>query len=494
MESKSTILIADDDLIAQETLTDLLTFDGYTIVLASNGLEAVEQAKRYTPDLVLLDVMMPGIDGFEVCQRLRAYPPTSGIPIIMLTALDDRSARLRGIESGADEFLSKPFDTSELRMRVRTISRLNRYRLLQTERNKFELVINQVATAYLLIDQQGQIRFTNPLAQTFLGVADQDPQLLIGRYFREVTATQYQHEPEEHWQNWPAPPIEGANRYMIRPESSLQSGLWLSVQTLSKVPDGNEEVWLVSIDDVTKDVTLQQATYSFQRMVAHKLRTPAGIVMLGTSMLASSVADMEPDEIAEMANATYIHAKELGERISEVIRVAEIGTTLQSEGNCAVLRLTSIFKRIAREKQVTHFDVVFSNEEDWSTRAINLSSEAVETIGYEIIENACKYHPEKHPHLIVDVSCSKDQRLRIKLIDNGFGVPVEVQTKDIWMPFFQHEKYFTGNRPGMGLGLPLVYSLLWRAGGECRLYGRTEQAGAVFEMIVPAAKVDSEEK
>lgn len=491
MESKSTILIADDDFIAQETLTDLLTYDGYTIVLASNGLEAVEQAKRHTPDLILLDVMMPGIDGFEVCQRLRAHPPTSGIPIIMLTALDDRSARLRGIESGADEFLSKPFDTSELRMRVRTISRLNRYRLLQMERNKFELVINQVATAYLLINEQGQIRFTNPLAQTYLGVADQDPQLLIGRYFREVTSAQYQHEPEEHWQNWPAPPAEGANRYLIRPESYLQSGLWLSVHTLSKVPDGNEEVWLVSIDDVTKDVTLQQETYSFQRMVAHKLRTPAGIVMLGTSMLASSAADMQPDEIAEMANAAYIHAKELGARISEVIRVAEIGTKLQSEGPCSVIRLTSIFKRIAREKQVATFDIVFSDDEDWPALAVNLSSEAVETIGYEIIENACKYHPEKHPHLVIDVSCSRNQRIRIKLIDDGFGVPVEVQTKDIWMPFFQHEKYFTGNRPGMGLGLPLVYSLLWRSGGECRLYGRAERTGAVFEMIVPTAKVDS---
>ncbi|MEZ4638474.1 MAG: response regulator [Caldilineaceae bacterium] len=118
-----------------------MTFDGYTTVQAMNGLEAVEMALQHTPDLVLLDVMMPGIDGFEVCRRLRAEPTTSGIPIIMLTALDDRSARLNGIESGADEFLTKPFDISYLHA-YSTIARLNRYRLLQMD-EVFELLINR---------------------------------------------------------------------------------------------------------------------------------------------------------------------------------------------------------------------------------------------------------------------------------------------------------------------------------------------------------------
>ncbi|MCB0113940.1 MAG: response regulator, partial [Caldilineaceae bacterium] len=427
MEQHSTILIADDDPIAQETLNDLLTFDGYTTVQAMNGLEAVEMALQHTPDLVLLDVMMPGIDGFEVCRRLRAEPTTSGIPIIMLTALDDRSARLNGIESGADEFLTKPFDISELRTRVRTIARLNRYRLLQMEPSKFELLINRVSTGYLLVDDAGVIRYANPPALTYLGVTDQDPEAMIGRCFREVTDVGYQHEPEENWRNWPEPPPGDTNRFLIRPESSLQTGLWLSVQTVSRVPDGHEEVWLVSIEDATKDVTLQQETYSFQRMVAHKLRTPAGIVMLGTSMLASSVADMEPEEIAEMADAAYVHAKELSERISEVIRVADLGKKLQSDGPCSIPELASIFKRIAREKQTGGINVILASERDWDQCTLNMSSEAVETIGYEVIENACKHHPEKHPKLVLEISCAPEQRIQVKLIDDGVGVPVEVQ-------------------------------------------------------------------
>lgn len=488
MDSTSKILIVDDDLIAQETLSDLLGFDGYNLLVASNGLEAVNLAIQNTPDLILLDVMMPGIDGFEVCRRLRANPSTAGIPIIMLTALDDRSARLSGIDAGADEFLGKPFDMAELRMRVRTILRLDRYRLLQQERTKFEMVINRVAMAYLLVDIEGMIRFANPPAKLYLGVADPEDQSLLGRSFLEVTANFYHHEPAEDWQDWPAPTSEGTSRYLIRPEDTMRAALWLSVHTISRVPDGNNEMWLISLDDVTKDVTLQQETYSFQRMVAHKLRTPAGIVMLGSSMLMSGIEDMLPAEIAEMSNAIYVHAKELSERISEVIRVAEIGSKLQGDGNLPAQRVVTIFERISLEKQVEAFCVEREADRDWASISINLSRETMETIAYEVIENACKYHPAKKPRLILDLAIKPEGAMQIKLTDNGIGIPVEVQSRQIWMPFFQHEKYFTGNRPGMGLGLALVYSLLWRSGGACRLYNRAEQAGAVFEMTLPTAQ------
>ncbi len=134
MDDKSTILIVDDESVVQQVLKALLAEEGYFISFANNGTEALTQAARITPDLILLDVMLPDMNGFDVCRQLRASPLLAEVPILMLTALGDPGSRLRGIESGADDFITKPFDSIEFLAKVRTISRLNRYRRLLEER------------------------------------------------------------------------------------------------------------------------------------------------------------------------------------------------------------------------------------------------------------------------------------------------------------------------------------------------------------------------
>lgn len=124
------VLIVDDEPVGRETLEALLLAEGYLLAFVANGSEALAQAAALNPDVILLDVMMPGMDGFEVCRRLRASPAVAEVPVIVVTALDDRDARLRGIEAGPDDFVTKPYDRAELRLRVRTITRLNRYRRL----------------------------------------------------------------------------------------------------------------------------------------------------------------------------------------------------------------------------------------------------------------------------------------------------------------------------------------------------------------------------
>ena len=131
-DDPATILIVDDEQSAREVLEALLEGEGYQLVSASSGVEGLAQAARCLPDVILLDVMMPGLDGFEVCRRLRADPRLAEVPILLVTALDDRASRLQGLAIYADDFISKPFDGIELRARIRMITRLNRYRRLQT--------------------------------------------------------------------------------------------------------------------------------------------------------------------------------------------------------------------------------------------------------------------------------------------------------------------------------------------------------------------------
>src|SRR3990172_10071623 len=106
MPITATILIVDDTPAGRDTLEELLLAPVYHLEFACDGHEALAQAEAVSPDLILLDVMMPGMDGFEVCQRLRANPRLAEVPIIMVTALDDRDSRLRGIEVGADDFVT----------------------------------------------------------------------------------------------------------------------------------------------------------------------------------------------------------------------------------------------------------------------------------------------------------------------------------------------------------------------------------------------------
>jgi PAS domain S-box-containing protein len=189
MEPGSTILIVDDEPFGRKTLGALLNDPGYSLAFASNGSEALTKAIDLTPDLILLDVMMPDMDGFEVCRRLRADARLAEVPVIMVTALDDRTSRLQGIEAGADDLVSKPFDPVELTTRVRTITRLNRYRRLLIERAKFERMTELAPDGILIVDAQGIILLVNPALLHMLGV--EDATMLLGRNLRTIIAPEY---------------------------------------------------------------------------------------------------------------------------------------------------------------------------------------------------------------------------------------------------------------------------------------------------------------
>ena len=126
-ETNATILIVDDDVHVRDLLEVLLQNQHYRTQTAESGEQALEMVEKHAPDLILLDIMMPGMDGYEVASRLKSGKTTSNIPIIMLSALDERSARISGLEAGAEEYLNKPVDSGELWLRVRNLLRLKSF-------------------------------------------------------------------------------------------------------------------------------------------------------------------------------------------------------------------------------------------------------------------------------------------------------------------------------------------------------------------------------
>ncbi len=121
-----TILVADDQSSNRELLEELLTAQGFTVITAPNGAGALEELARVPADLVLLDVMMPGLNGFEVCERIKNNPETYLIPVVLITALSDKQDRIEGIRVGADDFLTRPVDRTELLARTRSLITLKR--------------------------------------------------------------------------------------------------------------------------------------------------------------------------------------------------------------------------------------------------------------------------------------------------------------------------------------------------------------------------------
>ena len=118
------VLVVDDILSNVKLLEAKLTAEYFEVMTAFNGLECLSKMEQVVPDIVLLDVMMPGMDGFEVCRRIKANPKTAHVPVVMVTALDQPSDRVAGLDAGADDFLTKPVDDSALFARVRSLVRL----------------------------------------------------------------------------------------------------------------------------------------------------------------------------------------------------------------------------------------------------------------------------------------------------------------------------------------------------------------------------------
>ena len=142
------ILIIDDDAIARAAIEGLLASEPYDTYFASNGFDGISMAISLHPDVVLLDVMMPKMNGFEVCRSIRSMPEIAEAPIILITSLDDHESRIQGLRAGADDFVTKPYNSMELFARLQTILRLNRYRRIAEQQEELQALNKELLSAY----------------------------------------------------------------------------------------------------------------------------------------------------------------------------------------------------------------------------------------------------------------------------------------------------------------------------------------------------------
>ncbi len=172
--NKAKILVADDIKQNVKLLRVILTASEFDVIEAYDGEEALEKAKSENPDLILLDIMMPKMTGYEVCQKLRANGMTKSIPIVMITALHEMDDRIKGIEAGADDFISKPFNKTELLARVKSLLRMRQIPAKEEETNILESVLSGLEEGVVVADGQWKITHINQTAKELLDIHETD--------------------------------------------------------------------------------------------------------------------------------------------------------------------------------------------------------------------------------------------------------------------------------------------------------------------------------
>ncbi len=478
-ERSSTGLIVDDELRDRETLAGLLAHEGYRLEFATTAAEAMARLHALDPDVVISDVMMPGMDGFTFCRRVRNDPVLSDLPIILVTALDDSDSRLIGIEAGADDFLTKPFDRAELRARLRTVTRLNRRRRLLAERARLSWVLEHSRDGYILVDADDVVQYANEQARTYLDLLEDRP---AGR-FRELATQRYQCVPEDSWASWPAPPAEGVTRLLVRPETATAQDFWLHVE-VGEVEHSAQS--LVRLRDVTSSVTTQRSLRAFHSVISHKLNTPLNHILGSLETLHEDAGEMSASEIAQFSRTALAGARRLHQGVEQVLTY--VGATQRPEVGVrmAVGRLPTLAKAVAASLKLRRVHVAVASA--MSRTLIPLSEQAAELILWQLLENALRFHPQQNPTVEIAVE-RREGSVALTVKDDGVTLTPQ-QLEQAWTPYYQGEKYFVGEAAGMGLGLSLVALMVWRVGGHCRLRNR-DVPGVLVELTLPQVRGES---
>ncbi|GAB4500381.1 MAG: response regulator [Anaerolineales bacterium] len=474
------VLIVDDDPGARETLEALLHREPVQLLFAENGHQALELVQQHDPDVILLDVMMPGMDGFAVCAAVRANPQSATTPILLITALDDRAARLRGLDAGADDFLTKPVDRAELRARLRTILKLNRYRTLLGEREKFIWVVEQAQEGYLMLNPTGQVLYANQTARQWLLIDDEPQQSFL------ACATQhYQLQPNGNWGHWREGKISEEPLYLVRPETPHSDAFWCLVEAQ---PMQHQDGWLVRLRDVSQQMVSRRVTWSFETQVSHKLRTPLTVLIAAFQLLDENIRTRLSPEHQKMLDMAQRGLQRLETEIQNILSYTETAARLHVlEGeNCSLQQAIHSSQNLAKQFNLPpiewQIDPILSAHELRLPLALSL----FETILHELLTNAKKFHPRGAPHVQIVATLEQTARAFIRLEVQDDGVHLSpVQLDKIFLPYYQAERRFSGQRVGSGLGLAMVAAILWGIGGGCYAHNRIGQAGLVIGLEFP---------
>jgi PAS domain S-box-containing protein len=503
MKTLPIIFLVDDIAANRETLCELLETEDYRLVEAANGPTALQLAAETAPDLILLDVMMPGMDGYEVCRRLRADPNLAEVPVIMITALDDQDSRLAGLEAGADDFISKPFNRAELRARVRTITRLNRYRRLVEVQDRLR---ESEARFHKLAEHSDEVfwfRTVSPMRLTYVSPAvTKTWGVPVARLYEDPQLWTKAIHPDDQ------PRVQAAYEAMLsgalvqfheeyrvnKPDGSAR---WVLD---SGTPIRNAAGTIVSLGGVARDITERKNAEE------HLLRAQR---VENIGMLAAGIAHDFNNALAPIIMAgplLLLHVSDPGARriLGTVEKSAERSVALVrqllsfargSSGQRQLLQIRHVLKEVVELAEST-FPKSIRVEAHLPGQLWPVQADPTQV--HQIFLNLCVNARDAMPqggdltvtasNVALDAAAAAEipeakagKFLVVEVRDTGTGIPPDVLAR-IWEPFFTTKE----DGKGTGLGLSTVRGIIANHHGFATVKTRPGR-GTAFTVYLPAA-------
>ncbi len=536
MDTPPRVLIVDDDAMVRETLRTCLGREGYTLEFATNGLDALTQATATLPDLIILDVMMPQMDGFQVCRHLRADPLLAQVPIILLTGLDDHDSRIEGAQAGADDFISKPYDRTELRARVRTITRLNRYRRLleererrqgaeqevhrlyqelqryaqslettvsertqelQEARDRMQAILESLGEAVIVTDAQQIIRYVNPTFTALTGYAQQEAEGQMVSWWRNIHhSTETIDQLLEAVYRGQARTAEVMGR---RADGALYDAL-LTVTPLLR----SDQTMGIGFVGVSRDITLLQEANRikdrFVSNVSHELRTPLSVMTMTAGNLDVFYERLDDRQRRDMIRDLRAQTRLLNDLIGDILEISRLDSQrgepertrldmrLVIEGEANKQRPIAESKGLTWQVVGTEPLMVRGNERQLGQIVRNLLDNAIKytPAGGRI---TCEYRllaPTEDPTARSEQwpGCDLLQNgiwAACRVCDTGIGIAAE-HLPHIFERFYRVKAQ--SNIPGTGLGLSIVKGLVEQHGGHVGVTSAPDR-GSIFAFYLP---------
>jgi DNA-binding response OmpR family regulator len=272
MKDKPVILAVDDQLQNVELLEACLVPQGYEIVKAASGEEALEKLVHNQIDLILLDIMMPKMSGLEVLARVRGDEKTKAIPVVMVTALKETEDKVKALEAGCDDFISKPFDKTELLARVKSMLKISHYLRQLEEKEKFKAVVDKISDGIAICTPDYLIKDSNAAILKYLNIADPENVNLVEMLFKNYSVSINKEALMDS-------AITHKTFDIIREEAETTEALYLAAN-LDVIKNAAGE--LLSIVLILRDVTAARKEEFTKQdslaLISHELRTPLGVI------------------------------------------------------------------------------------------------------------------------------------------------------------------------------------------------------------------------
>lgn len=456
----STLLIVDDNLTARQMMRTILKSEPYDLVFANDGKTALEYAAQVIPDLILLDVMMPDMDGYEVCRRIRNTPLLAEVPIIMVTALDDRESRIDGILAGADDFITKPVDPVELRARAQTITRLNRYRRLMGERLKFERMTELSPNGILVVNAHHTILMANP---TITRMSHTDPTAplvgqLVDTFFTGEHCTRYHDAAAHVLAN--AQTVEQFEAVWVRPDTTRFP---VEVDMGFIQWDDQPAIQLI-VRDITERAQLEAMAIDNERFAANSVLTATVAHEVNTPLHTIKTCLYLADSDDQDQRTTYLTlAQDEIDRISHILRQlldlyrTHDGGDVPINANTLIERVLVLTSNVFAQAGIQVESALLPQLPTFMGQPNQMTQ-----ILLNILLNAIAAMPNGGTLQLATSTTNEASTgqtyVVITIADDGIGMTDEVRER-IFEPFF------TTKAEGSGLGLAVCKRLVEQHGG-----------------------------